>query len=373
MLSQVASKQVASKPVASKPAAKFVSAVFAGILAGAAIATMLHTRADAAEDCLSEPKGKTPEGMHWHYRIDHATQRQCWYMRGQGEASQEVSPASSSAPKINSQAPKIGSQKPDAATPRLLADAHAELQMPQRNTAPGAGVSIAPRTQTIWPDAASALNDPRATAQGSNRQPATVATRWLEPFSMSSTADAQAATSDPSPATSDQMADANDTPAIAPSPPTPVAPAAADVPPAKKLTIQMLALVIVGALALAGLIVSLIFRLGKARHRRRMNARRSTRWQSADGTRQTPWAAEVAHHSVRHPENSPRPDPADDPNEQIDRVTEFLELLSKQAQADADKLRSRNQASDFPAGEHSSRKPGTARIGPATAPRSRAV
>lgn len=350
----------------SSPAAKFVSAVFASILAGAAIATMLHTGADAAEDCLSEPKEKAPEGMRWHYRIDHATQRHCWYLRGEGEALQEASPASSSAPKISS-------QKPVAAAQRLLADAHAELQMPQRNTAPGAGVPIAPRTQTIWPDAASALNNPRATAQGSNRQPATVASRWLEPFSMSSTADAQAATSDPPPATSDQMADANDTPAIAPSPPTPVAPAAADVPPAKKLTIQMLALVIVGALALAGLIVSLIFRLSKAWHRRRMNARRRARWQSADGTRQTPWADEVAHHSVRHPVISPRPDPADDPNEQIDRVTEFLGLLSKQAQADADKLRSRNQASDFPAGELSSRKPGTTRIGPATAPRSRAV
>ena len=167
---------------------------------------------------------------------------------------------------------------------------------------------------------------------------------------------------------------------MAPSPaPPPVALAAASVPPAKATgSIRTLAMVIVGALALAGLIVSLIFRLGRARHRARVNARRKAMWQSADGSRQPPWADQTtAPHSAPHAELPPRPDPAGEP----DRITEFLEQLSKQAQADAEKLRSKNAAaaSKSPAGEVSSRKgvssrrPEPIRTGSATGPRSRAL
>ena len=34
-----------------------------------------------AEECLSAPDSPSPQGTHWHYRLDWATQRKCWYLR----------------------------------------------------------------------------------------------------------------------------------------------------------------------------------------------------------------------------------------------------------------------------------------------------
>src|SRR3982074_1786715 len=60
--------------------AKFVSALVAGVLAGACLGTVSPGAARAAEECLAGPKGASPEGSHWFYRIDHATKRHCWYL-----------------------------------------------------------------------------------------------------------------------------------------------------------------------------------------------------------------------------------------------------------------------------------------------------
>jgi hypothetical protein len=34
-----------------------------------------------ADDCLAAPNSPAPQGSHWYYRLDWATQRKCWYMR----------------------------------------------------------------------------------------------------------------------------------------------------------------------------------------------------------------------------------------------------------------------------------------------------
>jgi hypothetical protein len=34
-----------------------------------------------ADDCVTAPKPSAPEGGHWYYRTDRATQRQCWFLR----------------------------------------------------------------------------------------------------------------------------------------------------------------------------------------------------------------------------------------------------------------------------------------------------
>src|SRR5882724_9921096 len=77
----------------SNRSAKFVSAIVAGILAGAnfnAVAQNAPAAADsktadskAADSCLSGPKGAAPAGSHWYYHLDRATRKQCWYL---GEA-----------------------------------------------------------------------------------------------------------------------------------------------------------------------------------------------------------------------------------------------------------------------------------------------
>ena len=61
--------------------AKFVSAIFASVLAGIPLATISHGATPAADDCLSGPKDQAPQGSHWYYRIEHATKRHCWYLK----------------------------------------------------------------------------------------------------------------------------------------------------------------------------------------------------------------------------------------------------------------------------------------------------
>ena len=62
-------------------AANCVQGLVAGLLTGAAIATIQFGPAVAAGDCLTKPREETPAGKHWFYRSDRTTKRQCWYLR----------------------------------------------------------------------------------------------------------------------------------------------------------------------------------------------------------------------------------------------------------------------------------------------------
>ena len=46
----------------------------------AALALEANT-AVAAVECITEPNREPPEGSHWYYRVDRATDRKCWYLR----------------------------------------------------------------------------------------------------------------------------------------------------------------------------------------------------------------------------------------------------------------------------------------------------
>src|SRR6266403_5508367 len=122
--------------------AKFVSAIFASLLAGAAFATISHGTADAADDCLSGPKGATPEGSHWYYRIDRVTKQHCWYLGDEGEK------LSLAAPKMSAARP---SPKPDTTMQRSVADARAEFsaqthfEQPRRGDEPAVSADTATR------------------------------------------------------------------------------------------------------------------------------------------------------------------------------------------------------------------------------------
>ena len=88
----------------SNRSVKFVPALLAGVVAGASLATMTDLRAQvittaaeaatpapqaAADSCLSAPKGATPAGSHWYYRIDRVTKRQCWYLREESDTADD--------------------------------------------------------------------------------------------------------------------------------------------------------------------------------------------------------------------------------------------------------------------------------------------
>jgi hypothetical protein len=63
----------------SMRAVSCVPVVAAGMI-GAALALGAGT-ASAAVECLTEPNRDPPEGSHWFYRVDRATDRRCWYLR----------------------------------------------------------------------------------------------------------------------------------------------------------------------------------------------------------------------------------------------------------------------------------------------------
>jgi hypothetical protein len=249
----------------SNRTAKFVSAIFASLLAGAPLTAVSHSAAQAA-DCLLAPKGAPREGGHWYYRIDHATQRHCWYVRDEEKLSQ-AAPEDSALP-----ASPVSPQKPIAAQ-RSIADAHAELPLPQTRIEPA---SVA---NTPWPAATPA--DTSANTGVVNTQSSLVATRWPEQSDAGSPITPESTAAGP--------------PANAPSNPKALPPAAvaavplaaADVSSKSRLgsiPIPMLLTVIMGALSLAAVMGGAMFGFGGTRRigQPEIRSRRRVNWDLAD-------------------------------------------------------------------------------------------
>ena len=73
-----------------------------------------------AEDCLAAPKGASPAGQHWYYRIDRVKQRKCWYLHApQRVARQTRSTAAVANAEIDHPAP--AAPMPAAAAPMPFA------------------------------------------------------------------------------------------------------------------------------------------------------------------------------------------------------------------------------------------------------------
>jgi hypothetical protein len=49
------------------------------------------TTSRAADECLRGPNGTSPAGSHWYYRVDRATGRHCWYLGPEGRSMRSVS------------------------------------------------------------------------------------------------------------------------------------------------------------------------------------------------------------------------------------------------------------------------------------------
>ncbi|WP_025035832.1 hypothetical protein [Bradyrhizobium sp. DOA9] len=259
-------------------AAKFISTLVASIVAGAPLAAVSQnaptpsSTANAAPDCLASPKDAAPQGQHWYYRLDRTTKRKCWYLRAAGD--KESARTAQAAPAVSDQ-PTADAPAPQQ-TP--VQDARAEYLTP-RATAKPANVPMqaAPATP--------AQQSADQAADGNPQQPAG-ATPWPDV----STTSAPPA---PPPAPAAVAAPAQPS-AKASKSPSSVALAAADNSSTDKPTgpLPMLLLVIGGALALAGILASLIYRFAGARVRLRA-ADRHGHWddwqaQNQDGSR-APW------------------------------------------------------------------------------------
>jgi hypothetical protein len=277
--------------------AKFVSVVVASVLAGIPLATISHGATPAADDCLSGPKDPAPNGSHWHYRIDHATKRHCWYLKGE-KLSQSAAPNSSTA---------------ETTTQRSIADAHAELPAQAAIEAPKRGDGLAPAADAT-------IATPAAETQRS-----AVASRWPEQSGTSSS------TVSPSTAANSGVAAPPDSDATPPAAPAAVALAAADSSPEKQPgSIQTLLLVILGALALAGLIGSAVFRFGNLRWigRRTIQVDRQAIWETANIDRRSPTVDLDSGARIRRDEIPWELRTADDPN---GRIEDMLARLARSA------------------------------------------
>ena len=303
----------------SNRTAKFVSAIFASLIAGAPLTTVSHGAVPAADDCLAAPKGETPSGGHWYYRIDRATKRHCWYLGEEKEKLSRVGPKNSAA------STDPVSPQQETAPQQSIADAHAELALPQTRVEQQMKANIWPPTPATVANEASAETSRPANAADVNTQRSVVASRWPEQSGVSSSAS-------PEPATGYSAAAEQSNSEAAPSPAVAaVTLAAADLSSEKPSgSIQMLLLAIIGALSFAGLIASAIFRFGSMRQagRRQIRGGRRAIWDAADTDRPSPTAYPRADVSMRRVDIPLKPREADDPN---DRIAEMLARLSRSA------------------------------------------
>jgi hypothetical protein len=297
--------------------AKFISALVGSIIAGAPLAAVSQNApsapaaasvANAASDCLASPKGTAPEGQHWYYRLERATKRQCWYLRAEGgkENGKENGKAATTTQTANAAA------QPDSPAPHSVQDARAEYIAPQ---------SAAQNAQPAAP--------PASTTADSNPQQPAIAARWPD-------AAAVAAAPAPQPAAAPATPDARPSakPAVSPAQfPAQATLAAADAPADKPTgSLQMLLLVIGGALALAGLLASIIYRFAGGRVRVPAGDRRVNwdhREQQAHDDGRAPWLDAVPARAPRA--EPPRPVDFDAARPRAAQLAAFTNEISRVA------------------------------------------
>lgn len=247
--------------------ANVLCAAGVGLAASLAFTAVSGTTAEARE-CLASPKGPAPAGSHWFYRTDHATKRNCWYVRAKSDASAPATAASNpasdetdaaSAPPRNDTAsaePAAALKpKPTAAAPlrSSIANARAEVHTPE--PAPMRDAASQPATSQFpapLPSVATTA-EPQTEASSASEQPpqqnSPVDQRWADAHasdaSVAATADASSKLR-----TAAQVAVAKGG--------TPATAAMATAGSAATLIAALLS-----ALALAGLIAGGIFKFGR--------------------------------------------------------------------------------------------------------------
>jgi hypothetical protein len=287
----------------SNRSVKFAPALFAGVVAGASLAAMTDLRAQviaaaeaatpatqaAPDGCLSAPQGATPSGSHWYYRIDRVTKRQCWYLReesdtGDDKFARAAPPAS--APASAAEEPAAPQQR--TITRKSIADARAEWISQPTRAEPNPPARIEPRPVAAVATPA-VQNSPRAMPNVLAPAPLS-SMRWNDAPVIRASAnptDLQLAAATPPAVQPPQAAQVQQVQLTAADQPAPIAAEAA--PPAKpKASLQKLLLVIAAALALAGLTVSAIVRIGRMRARRAIRRKRRAMWDTAKTKRRSP-------------------------------------------------------------------------------------
>ena len=240
----------------------------------------------AADSCLSAPKGATPAGSHWYYRIDRVTKRQCWYLReesdigrrqvrtrraagfGRRPRPQQNRRRRSNEPSHASRSPtRVPNGSPSNPAPSQIRPPKSSERRRPPPPHRSCRIARAQRCRTCWRRRRCRRCD------GTTLPPRAL---WpIRPISRSPP---------PPPAGPPPQVEEVQQPAA-----VQFAPIAADAAPAKPTaSLQKLLLVMAAALALAGLTVSAIVRIGRMRARRAMRRKRRAMWDSAKTKRRSP-------------------------------------------------------------------------------------
>ncbi|MGC2777975.1 MAG: hypothetical protein WA418_20290, partial [Bradyrhizobium sp.] len=236
-------------------------AIAAGI--AGTVVIELPRAAIAAEECLTEPTGDKSDAQHWYYRFDRGTNRRCWYLKdGSGNSRDMAAPARSAqqpAPWDFAQPtpPKLTARRADGPAARASADALAELPQPRLRT--DVDVRGTPRPQNL------AITPTTLTASDANLPRSLDASPW--PSAPPQQAETTTSDTMAAPMADDGNAEPDANAASAADGQTGVTSKAVK----PEAPIHMLMLVVIGALAISGLLASALYRLSRMGRGRRRN------------------------------------------------------------------------------------------------------
>jgi hypothetical protein len=250
-----------------------VRAVFADLFVALAAITLLPaTPGNAATDtCLAAPDSTPPEGSHWYFRTDRATQRKCWYLAAQGHKVHRIVRRAAAAD--------------EAATQPARSERKAEQSAAPAQSPPAAD-NAPDRMQRFIYGPATAATEP--VAQAAPRPAPVTATPsagvlpWPAPAPEQPTAStngAETAADVPVAAVSEPAL--NDVQASEPRDVAPAARRATADDSAAATPLQML-LLFIAALAIAGSLLHTVVKLALARGRRVYVDRREGAWSMSE-------------------------------------------------------------------------------------------
>jgi hypothetical protein len=260
------------------------------ILAASVVAISFSaTTGDAADECLSGPKGTAPKGSHWYYRVDRPSGRHCWYIGAEGQRVRSVSERTSqqTRKRVAQHSQQAQTSEPQTSAPEPAVRSAAPVAVAETKT-------VATFFSQYWaslfsgaePPKIAAVEEPKLApaADASRPAPSSVTSNYAQEQNQ---ADAQ----DEMPLVWPVLTEAEKDAATAPSSATTAGPRPAQASvPASALKSQHMVAILVGALAVAGILMALVYRLGTIRFGRRQQQRQSARWDITTETAHLPMA-----------------------------------------------------------------------------------
>jgi hypothetical protein len=122
------------------------AAIAAASVAVSALALAPASDAAPAETCLAAPKGASPQGSHWYYRLERPSMRKCWYLAEKGRAIAQRNAAQMVPPQ---QEPDEQTEAPTAPAANAPAAPAATAATPSANATAPAAETPAPVITTL--------------------------------------------------------------------------------------------------------------------------------------------------------------------------------------------------------------------------------